>query len=279
MILPYPEYKFTNEDAENHLARLVRLDNPKIYPFDEYHSHEYNELLYFEEGGGLHNIEFKEFKIKSKSIHLLAAGSLHWLERGMKSKGFAIVYKDQFLQKLQQYHEQFDFVALFSTSQVINFNKKETIEFDFLIQELIRNITNASYVLSLIGSFLTKIAMLFLLHENTATKNKSTDSLMIDVVKLINLHYKEHLSTAEYAQKLYLSLSTLQRKSKDYTGKSIAALQQERLLKEAKRLLTFPEVTIKDVAYDLGFNEVAHFSNWFKKYANTTPAKYINELT
>lgn len=278
MKTPYPEYKFTNEDAENRLARLVRLDNPQIYPFDEYHSHEYNELLYFEKGGGVHNIDFKEYKIEDKSIHLLAAGSLHWLERGMKSAGFAIVYKDQFLLKLQQYHEQFDFLEIFSKSEVIDFNKKQTEEFNLLIQEMLRNKTNAFYLLSLIGSFLTKIALMFFSNETTDIKRKPMDCTLIELAKLINKHYKERLPTAEYAHKLNLSLSSLQRKAKGCTGKSVAALQQERLLKEAKKSLSFPDATIKEVAYELGFNEVAHFSNWFKKWMNITPAKYKDEL-
>lgn len=274
---PYPEYKFTNEDAENHLARLVRLDNPKIYPFDEYHSHEYNELLYFEKGGGVHNINFKELKIEQHSLHLLAAGSLHWVERGMKSEGFAIVYKDQFLQKLQQYHEQVDFVEIFSNSEVINFNKEQTEEFNLLIQEILRNKANPSYLLSLIGTLLTKIALMFFSNGNAATNRTPMNSALIDLAKLINKHYKERLSTIEYAKKLNLSLSTLQRKAQEYIGKSTATLQQERLLKEAKKLLSFPNATIKEVAYELGFNEVAHFSNWFKKWMNITPAKYVME--
>lgn len=274
MIKVYPQYDFTKEDAQSNLARFVRLDNPKSYPFDEFHSHEYNEMLLFVEGGGIHNIDFKEYKIERNSIHLLAAGSLHWLERGMKSEGFAIVYKDQFLHKLQQYHEKIDFAEIFSRSEVINLNKKETEEFNLIIQEIWNNKANSEYILSLIGVLLTKIVLTFFPNESVETKRVPMDKTLVEMITLINKHYKERLSTAEYAQKLHISISTLQRKAKAYTGKSITALQQERLLKEAKKLLTYPETSIKEVAWELGFHEVAHFSNWFKKLTHTAPAQY-----
>lgn len=274
MVKFYPQYGFTKEDAASKLARFVRLDNPKCYPFDEFHSHEYNEMMIFVKGGGFHNIDFHEFKIEHHSIHLLASGSLHWLERGMKSEGFAVVYKDQFLEKLQQYHEKIDFSGVFCRSEVINLNKIEWEEFNLIIQEILNNKSNSEYMLSLIGVLLAKIALAFFPNKSSETLSISTDKTLVEMIKLINKHYKEHLSTLDYAHKLNMSQSALQRKTKAFTGKSISVLQQERLLKEAKKLLSYPDAAIKEVAWDLGFLEVAHFSNWFKKWTNITPAQY-----
>src|SRR5690606_23126280 len=124
----------------------VQLDNPGSYPFDSYHSHAYNELLYFSKGGGVHNINFKEYAIKNNSLHLLSAGDLHWVERSMASEGFAIVYKDAFLYKLQEANAGINYVEYFDTSRVIDFSKKETVGFSLLLHEIKNNAENELYL-------------------------------------------------------------------------------------------------------------------------------------
>jgi AraC-like DNA-binding protein len=273
----YPQYDFTKENAESGLARFVRLDNPQSYPFDEFHSHQYNEMLVFLKGGGVHNIDFHEYEIRDHSIHLLGAGSLHWVERGMQSEGFAVVYKDQFLHKLQQYHPGVDFSEIFSRSEVINLKETEAMDLNLLFREILNNTTDGEYMLSLIGALLTKIALTFFPDAERPRKSPA-DKIIVKMIALINKHYKEHLSAEDYAGKLCLSLSSLERKTREFTGKSVATLQQERLLKEAGRLLCYPGATIKEVAWELGFHEPAYFSHWFKKWTNRTPVEYIKGL-
>lgn len=274
----YPQYTFTREDAADQLARFVRLDNPESYPFDAYHSHEYNEMLVFTKGGGIHNIEFREYPIRDNSIHLLGAGNLHWVERGMRSEGFAVVYKEQFLYKLQQYHSGLDFVNIFSASEVINLDEAAG-HFNLLFHEILNNRADKAYMLSLIGSLLTKIAITCFPGEASRARKIATDPVLIGLARLINMHFKEHLPAAEYARKLHLSLSALERKIKAASGKSITALQQERLLKEAKKMLCQPGATVKETAWQLGFREAAHFSNWFKKQARVNPAAFAKALS
>ena len=48
---------------------------------------------------------------------------------------------------------------------------------------------------------------------------------------------------------------------------------------EAKRLLTYQNLTVKEVAYELGFNDPFYFSNFFKKYANVSPKLYQQQFS
>ncbi len=45
----------------------------------------------------------------------------------------------------------------------------------------------------------------------------------------------------------------------------------ERILQEAKVLLKYSKWNVSEVAYSLGFNEVTHFNNFFKKHLNLSP--------
>ncbi|HTN44812.1 MAG TPA: AraC family transcriptional regulator [Flavipsychrobacter sp.] len=268
----YPQYGFTQEDVNDIIVRYVRLDNPQSYPFDSYHSHEYNELLYFSLGGGIHSINFTEHPIKSHSMHLLNAGDLHWVERSMSSAGFAIVYKDAFLYKLQEVNGGVDYIDFFSRSEVINLADEEVSRFSFLLDEIAANSENHLYIFNLIGAFFTKLIL-----ENDAA-NTSTRKQVNETAKqffdLVQQHYAKRYRLNDYAAILHLSSAVLDRKVREATGKTVNMVQQEFLLKEAKRLLIQTDLPLKDIADKLGFNELSHFSNWFKKETNIQPGHY-----
>lgn len=268
----YPQYGFTEADVSDAIVRYVRLDNPLSYPFDSYHSHEYNELLYFSKGGGTHNINFKECSIEDHSLHLLNAGDLHWVERSLRSEGFAIVYKDAFLYKLQQVNADVDYINFFDRSEVINLKADEAERFSFLLAEIHSNSDNHLYIFNLIGAFFTKLVL-----ENSIT-DIHTRKQISDTVKrffeLMQKHCKQRYRLSDYAELLHLSPATLNRKVEAATGKSVSRLQNEFLLKEAKRLLIQTNQPLKEVADRLGFQELSHFSNWFKKETGSQPGHY-----
>lgn len=267
----YPIYQYTDEDARNNLARFVRLDNPDSYPFDTFHAHAYNEILVFLEGGGCHNINFKEYEVMPYAIHLLAANDLHWLERSMSSSGFVIVYKEQFLHKLQVVHPDINFHDLFNYSRIINLNKSEVSQFGFIINELLSDTSSSAYQLQIIGAFMMKVATL---NSENSKSEKIFDSIIPSLIRLIDEHYKSLRTVSEYAQLLNVSVRGLQSRVKKASSHSVSELIQDRIMKEAKKMLCISGCSIKEIAYELGFKETAHFSNWFKKYAGCMPSEY-----
>lgn len=59
----FPSYSFEGHPNDGVIARFVRLDNPNAYPFDEFHAHQYYEMLVFTKGGEHHNINFREYAL------------------------------------------------------------------------------------------------------------------------------------------------------------------------------------------------------------------------
>lgn len=269
---PYPEYPFTEADVANVLVRYVRLDNPDSYPFDAHHSHQYHELLYFAKGGGTHSIHFREYEVKNHSLHLLRAGDPHWLERGLGSEGFALVFKEAFLYKLQEANKDVGYLDYFSQSNVLNLDEREAASFALLIGEIGANSTNRLYLFSLVGAFLTKL-ILEKPHDDARGKDLS-DPCVRQFYEQVQTHFRRRLKAEDYARALCVSAATLERKVRTATGKTVFEVQQDVLLKEAKRLLLQGRLSQKEIAGQLGFLEVAHFANWFRKLTQTAPGQY-----
>jgi AraC family transcriptional regulator, transcriptional activator of pobA len=90
-------------------------------------------------------------------------------------------------------------------------------------------------------------------------------------------HQSVLLRTAsDFAKQLNIHVNHLNRAVKDITEKTTSQLIAERVLQEAKVLLKRSEWSVSDIAYALGFKEVTHFNNFFKKYVELSPLKFRN---
>lgn len=107
---------------------------------------------------------------------------------------------------------------------------------------------------------------------------KKIDNDQIDIVRkfnvLVDTHYKTKRKVSDYADLLFKSPKTLSNLFALYNQKSPQQIILERLTLEAKRLIRFTNKQNQEIAYELGFNDPAHFSRFFKKMTNCSPTQY-----
>ena len=83
-------------------------------------------------------------------------------------------------------------------------------------------------------------------------------------------------SASDFAKQLNVHVNHLNRALKDTTEKTTSQIIAERILQEAKILLKHSAWTVSEIAYALGFSEVTHFNNFFKKHVQLSPLKFRN---
>lgn len=83
-------------------------------------------------------------------------------------------------------------------------------------------------------------------------------------------------SAKDFAEKLAVHVNHLNRSVKVATGKTTTDLIAQRLLAEAKSLLKHTDWNVAEIGYCLGFEEAAHFNNFFKKQTSYTPGSFRN---
>jgi AraC-like DNA-binding protein len=59
-------------------------------------------------------------------------------------------------------------------------------------------------------------------------------------------------------------------------GTTVKKMISQRLILEAKRELSFGALTVKEIAFKLGFNDASYFSRFFKKHTNQNPDSFKN---
>ena len=83
-------------------------------------------------------------------------------------------------------------------------------------------------------------------------------------------------SASDFAHQLAIHVNHLNRSVKETTQKTTSQIISERILQESKILLKHSAWSVSDIAYGLGFTEVTHFNNFFKKHIQTSPLKFRN---
>jgi AraC-like DNA-binding protein len=83
-------------------------------------------------------------------------------------------------------------------------------------------------------------------------------------------------AASDFAHQLNVHVNHLNRSVKETTQKTTTQIIAERILQESKILLKYSNWNVAEIAYALGFTEVTHFNNFFKKHTKFTPSKFRN---
>lgn len=92
--------------------------------------------------------------------------------------------------------------------------------------------------------------------------------------QLIEQNYRSHWTVAQYADALQTSVSTLNRVCRKTKGVGAKAIVAERLFIEAKRSLSYTQLHVDQIAYNLGFDDPAYFSRFFKNKSGLSPTSF-----
>jgi len=91
---------------------------------------------------------------------------------------------------------------------------------------------------------------------------------------LIEAHFLDHWGVADYAKALAISATHLTRCVKEATGQPVSHLIEARLLREARRQLTFTNKRLATISDELGFADPAYFSRFFTRNMGLSPRAF-----
>ncbi|MBL1214235.1 MAG: AraC family transcriptional regulator [Ignavibacteriae bacterium] len=278
-------YQKVNSEKENvsfGISKMEDIYTKRNGKVDEPHRHNYYTVLIINKAKGLHKIDFNTYELSNKQIFFVAPGQVHQVIETEKSFGFAMTFSNQFLVENSIPLSFIDSLNLFqnygqSPPLIPNREQFDVIE-QFTNQIFKLFISDAKMKSLSIGAFLK---LLLIECNNICSINPiesdvdTTGDNLIRVFKnAVNNNYKNEHSTRFYANELYITPDHLNRTVKTKIGKTAKDYIQARIITEAKRLLYFTDLSNKEIAYELGFNEPANFSAFFKKHTQLSPSNF-----
>lgn len=137
--------------------------------------------------------------------------------------------------------------------------------------------TEPELILAHLNSLLTETNAAYFFTDKRPADGKLSTYIRFKLFVEDNL--TDHTSVNDIAQKLALNTNSLYTIVKHYSGLSPKEFITNRLMLEAKRRLYYAESSIKELAYDLGFNDPDYFSRLFKKVTGQTIATFVQDLS
>lgn len=114
--------------------------------------------------------------------------------------------------------------------------------------------------------------------ENYSVLNTQSQDLVREFNFLVEKNFRELHTVNEYAELLHKSPKTLSNHFRRFSPNTPLQTIQNRILLEARRLLRYTDNGIKEVAYDLGFEDIHSFSRFFRKKMDVSPTYFRNSV-
>lgn len=283
--------KFDNTANPNSAFDLLKLEdffrrsdfehNPELH-----HKVEFFMLIFITEGEGIHTIDFTDYKVEKGTLLTIRKDQIHKFCKSKSIKGFLLLFTDEFLvsyleklegeKSLQLFNELLADPTLHLVAQ--DFNTVVSI-IDRIESEYLKLMDDFS--LGIIRSELhILITKLFRLKSknNQITFKRKYLSEFIHFQKIVEENVTKTNRVADYAHMLGVSTKTLNTVSKSIVNKTAKEFIYEISIKQIKRLLINTSLTIKEIAYESGFEEATNFYKYFKRQVEKTPEQFREEF-
>ncbi|KIX21524.1 hypothetical protein SY27_07425 [Flavobacterium sp. 316] len=175
-------------------------------------------------------------------------------------------------------------VLFFGTSQVptIFLNEENSAAISLLWKVFINELKATD---ELQGEMLQMLLKRFLILCTRIYKEQKKINLVgetkMDIIRnfsfLVEVHYKSKHTVAEYAELMNKSAKSLTNLFSSHINKTPLQIIQSRIILEAKRMLLNTEMPIKEITFELGFEDMPSFSRFFKNKIGVSPRGYREE--
>lgn len=278
----YQKVNSVKENVSFGISKMEDIYTKRNGKVDEPHRHDFYTVLIINKAKGLHKIDFNSYNLAKKQIFFVAPGQVHQVIETEKSIGFVMTFSNQFL---VENSIPLSFIA--SLNLFENYGQTPPLLPSPEQFRTIENYTNQIFTLYTgnakmkhlsIGAFLKLLLIecnnICAINPIESDVDTTGDNLIRNFKNLVDDNYKKEHSTTYYAKQLHITPDHLNRTVKTKIGKTAKEYIQSRILTEAKRLLYFTNLSNKEIGYDLGYNEPANFSAFFKKNTLLSPSNF-----
>lgn len=244
---------------------------------------DYYKIYWIEDGSGTYEIDFTTFDIEGAGVFCLSPGQIFSVHNEKVKRAYEISFDKDFYCVEVHGKEIACNGLLFNNvhrATGISIPEAEISSFSVIVQNMIAEFKNQGNAhREMLETYLRMLMIQTLRHIDLQElkENKEThqqNQTVIDFIALVDKDFKAIHAVSEYAAKLYISPKSLTKKLNALGYPTPTRIIRDRIMIEAKRALKYTSENVKEIAYELGFEDPAYFSRLFAKAEGVTPIQY-----
>jgi AraC-like DNA-binding protein len=285
MATQYPEvnYKFKLPISNFKILKIQDLfQSTKRDSFTIHHKVNFYTLIFITNDIGRHSIDYKDFYYNKGTILAIRKDQIHRFYINKNVRGYLVLFKEEFLNSYLNEGEVSRIIQMFNellTSPKTQFKEDEFNEISQLLNSIEKEFLSISddYSLKIIRS---QLHILITLIHRIKSKGHNKVQLsrylkeFIRFQDLLEKNYSKSKKVNYYAEKLGFSTKKLNIVVKYITNKPAKSFIDDVIIIKAKRYLLHSNLSIKEIAYKLGFKDPTNLYKYFKKHTTLTPESY-----
>ena len=253
--------------------------------FDHIQRNNYLSLIWVKNGNGKIKADFSEYNFEANSLFAFSPYQPYMIATDQPINGIAIYFHPDFFCIYKHHKEVSSNGILYNNiyqPPLVKVDEPSGVTFAMLCEQIKKEMQNpdlaqhellVSYLkIFLIGAARLKTRQQPLVAETL--KGNKEPFILQKLKDAVEANFKTKHSPAEYAEILYITPRALAKITKSHFNKTLSSLINERIIIEAKRELYLTDKTIKEIAYELGYEDEYYFSRFFKVNVDVSPQLY-----
>lgn len=280
-------YTLVDPQNGNLAFKIFSFENNNM--FDHIQRNNYYSLLWIQEGMGTLKADFSEHSYSRNSLLAFSPYQPFMILPEGDVSGLAIQFHPDFFCIHKHHEEVACHGVLFNNiyqPPLVQIDEKTQSTFQMLIEHMkveMQTVALAQYelLISYLKIFLIQASRLKVDQQEEVKKSFSTlqePFILQSLKEAIEKNYKEKHTASDYAQMLHITTKALAKITKTHLNKTLSALISERIIIEAKRELYLTNKPVKQIAYELGYEDEYYFSRFFKTNTEVSPQIYRNTV-
>ena len=240
-------------------------------------------IYWIREGKGTYHIDFEEYTFEGNIIFFLSPGQVFSVSSEKIKEAYKLSFQRDFY-CIQTHDQEIScngvlFNNVYDSPYVIP-KPKDIQRLSLLLEDLIEEFNNEnSGQYDMLQSYLKQ----FIIHsvrvkkEDFIVKEETETKLYKDFSVLVEQNFKKMHSVSAYADRLGVSPKSITKHFQKLGTATPSDFIKNRIILEAKRQLLYSEHSVKEIAFDLGFNDPAYFTRFFTKATQKSPLNFKAE--
>ncbi|MEM9919908.1 MAG: AraC family transcriptional regulator [Bacteroidota bacterium] len=242
------------------------------------HAHNHYEIFFLEQGAADHFIDFQQYPILDHSLFLVSKNQVHYItaQPHTYNFGYVISIGSELVELLDK-----DLFSLFgSPTQSPAYQITSHPFFSSVFQQIKSELMEEKPKRLRIVFDLLKVLLTYVWRASGKRQSvrKKSEATFLKFTAYLEDHFTNIRSVKEYAKLMRLTTGQLNRICKANCNQTTLGLIHHRINLEAKRKIFFSQDQIKEIAFQLGFEDTGHFNNFFKKLNGQSPIKFREEM-